>query len=340
MNQIFDFLKKYLGSRKFQKQFRKIIELLVGFVSIFTFGIFIYQLGYLPNNYAENYIPFFFNCGLILLGIGILVRLLIAQQYPRNRKFYFDLGTGILFVIGAMINWEAFGNLSDEALIISKKYFLINILVILIFIQVLGKLSLQVNKLRLAPSLIFILSFLILILIGAALLSLPKATTQPITFIDAVFTSTSAVCVTGLIVLDTSKDFTEFGQIIIMTLFQIGGLGMMTFTTFFGFFFKGSLSVQNSLFLKDYITETNIGEISSTLIKIIVFTILVEFFAAVLIFYLSDPSLFRSFDDHAFFSAFHAISAFCNAGFSTLSGGLYEPGFRLMYSMHLVVAFT
>ena len=340
MNQIFDFLKKYLGSRKLQKQFRKIIELLVGFLSIFTFGIFIYQLGYLPNTYAENYIPFFFNCALILLGIGILVRLLIAQQSRRNLKFYFDLGTGILFVIGAMINWEAFGNLSDEALIISKKYFLINILVILIFIQVLGNLSLQVNKLRLAPSLIFILSFLILILIGAALLSLPKATTHPITFIDAVFTSTSAVCVTGLIVLDTSKDFTEFGQIIIMTLFQIGGLGMMTFTTFFGFFFKGSLSVQNSLFLKDYITETNIGEISSTLIKIIVFTILVEFFAAVLIFTLSDPGLFRSFGDRAFFSAFHAISAFCNAGFSTLSAGLYEPGFRLMYSMHLVVAFT
>jgi len=133
MNQRFDFLKKYLGSRKFQKQFRKLLELLVGFLSIFTFGIFIYQLGYLANNYAKNYIPFFFNCALILLGIGILVRLLVAQQSRRNLKFYFDLGTGILFVIGAMINWEAFGNLSDEALIISNKYFLINILVILIF---------------------------------------------------------------------------------------------------------------------------------------------------------------------------------------------------------------
>lgn len=259
MNQSFDLLKKYLRSKKFLKKFRKIVELLIGFLSIFTFGVFIYQLGYLPSNYAENYIPFFFNCGLIILGIGILVRLLIAQKSPRNRKFYFDLGTGILFVIGAMINWEAFGNLSDEALIISKKYFLINILVILIFIQVLGKLSLQVNKLRLAPSLIFILSFLILILIGAALLSLPKATTQPITFIDAVFTSTSAVCVTGLIVLDTSKDFTEFGQIIIMTLFQIGGLGMMTFTTFLVFFSRGAFQSKIVYFSRTTLPKRILG---------------------------------------------------------------------------------
>jgi potassium uptake TrkH family protein len=181
---------------------------------------------------------------------------------------------------------------------------------------------------------------MILILIGTALLSLPRSTTSGISFIDALFTSTSAVCVTGLAVLDTSKAFTPFGQVIIMTLFQIGGLGMMTFTTFFGFFFKGSLSIENSLFLRDYINENNVGEITSTLLKIIIFTLLVELFSAVLIFHWTDDSLFSSGGQKWFFATFHAISAFCNAGFSTLSSGLYEPGFRELYHMHLVVAIT
>lgn len=223
---------------------------------------------------------------------------------------------------------------------LSRQFFLVNILVVVLFFIELSKFSLAINRLKASPTLVFIMSFLILILIGAILLSLPHATTNGISFIDALFTSTSAVCVTGLIVVDTAKDFTFFGQTIIMILFQIGGLGMMTFTSFFGFFFKGNYSIENQLFIRDYINENNVGEIYSTLLKIIFFTVLTEVAAAFLIYYFTDDSLFATKGDQIFFAAFHAISAFCNAGFSTLSNGLYESGFRTAYHMHLVLAFA
>lgn len=324
----------------FTKRLVLVLEQFIRYLSFGTFGLFIYQLGYASDPAKIRITSEIFDVLLFLLGLVIIGRDLVSGKSLRNRRIVFELVVAVFLIISALIRWNAFGELSEDALIISKKYLFVNILVILIFIQELGKFSLLVNNLKLSPSLVFILSFMILILIGTALLSLPRSTTAGISFIDALFTSTSAVCVTGLAVLDTSKAFTPFGQIIIMTLFQIGGLGMMTFTTFFGFFFKGSLSIENSLFLRDYINENNVGEITSTLIKIIVFTLLVELFSAILIFVWTDDSLFSSAGQKWFFASFHAISAFCNAGFSTLSSGLYEPGFREMYTMHLVVAIT
>ncbi len=233
-------------------------------------------------------------------------------------------------------------NLGFERTIVNiqLKDFFINFLISIIFLIEVSKWSLSVSKVKINPPQIFILSFILAILIGTGLLSLPTATYNGISFINALFTATSAVCVTGLIVLDTSSDFTLVGQLIIMILFQVGGLGMMTFATFFGFFFKGRYSLQNQLVIQDYINEEKIGAIYYTLIKIIFFTILVEAIAFVFIFSLVDPELFNTPGDRVFFSMFHAISAFCNAGFSTLGDGLYEQGFRTAYNIHLVVAIT
>ncbi|WP_200975542.1 TrkH family potassium uptake protein [Echinicola sp. 20G] len=218
--------------------------------------------------------------------------------------------------------------------------FLVDLLVAVVFLIELSKVSLGVNELKLNPPLIFLLSFFVLIIIGTVLLMLPNATYQPIHLVDALFTSTSAVCVTGLIVLDTAKDFTIFGQLIILFLFQLGGLGMMTFTSFFGFFFRGSFSIQNQLFLRDFINEENFGQIFNTLLKVILFTFLVEGVGAVLIFFSLDKELFESTGGMIFFSVFHSVSGFCNAGFSILSDGLYQEGFRDNYNMHLILAFS
>jgi len=125
-----------------------------------------------------------------------------------------------------------------------------------------------------------------------------------------------------------------------MILFQLGGLGVMTFTSFFGFFFKGGQSLQSQLFIKDYINEDNIGKVGSTLIKIILFTVVFEVLIGSIIFFLIDGNLFQTTGDRLFFSLFHSISAFCNAGFSTLTNGLYEVGFRTEYHVHLVLAIS
>jgi trk system potassium uptake protein len=339
MKKVFQILSNPDKNLILNKRLKNLIEPLIRYLSFGAFGLFVYHLGYTPSLESLKITSKVFSLFLFLLGILMALKILMSNESIKNRRPIYELIIAFFLVMMALFRWKIFGgDLSEEALNISKRFFVLNILIIVLFFMELGKLSLMVNKLKISPSVVFILSFIILIFIGAALLSLPKSTTVPITFIDALFTATSAVCVTGLIVVDTSSVFTVFGQTIIMTLFQIGGLGMMTFTSFFGFFFKGSLSIENSLYLKDYINENNIGVIGSTLVKIIIFTICIELIGTILVYQLTSPELFTNNTSRFFFALFHSISAFCNAGFSTLYNGLYEPGFRELYNMHLVIA--
>lgn len=341
MKRAFQFLSNPDKNLILNKRIKNLLEPLILYLSFGAFGLFVYHLGYSPTHETLEVTSRLFSLFLFLLGILMGLKILMSNESIKNRRAIFELTIAVFLVIMALIRWQIFGgDLSEDALNISKRYFILNVLVIVLFIMELGKLSLMVNKLKLNPSLVFILSFIVLIFIGAALLSLPRSTTVPITFIDALFTSTSAVCVTGLIVVDTSSVFTVFGQTILISLIQIGGLGMMTFTSFFGFFFKGSLSIENSLYLKDYINENNIGAIGSTLVKIIIFTLGVELIGTILVYNLTSPEFFTNNTARFFFALFHSISAFCNAGFSTLYNGLYETGFRELYNMHLVIAFS
>jgi trk system potassium uptake protein len=120
-------------------------------------------------------------------------------------------------------------------------------------------------------------------------------------------------------------------------LIQIGGLGMMTFTSFFGIFFKGESSFQNTLFVQDYMGADKTSEAFNFVIKTVFFTLGIEFLGFSLI-YICTKDTFLNESDHFFFSLFHAISAFCNAGFSTLSSGLYDVNIRFNYSLQWVVA--
>ncbi len=341
MKKVFQILSNPDKNLILNKRIKNLLEPLIRYLSFSAFGLFLYHLGYSPSQESLKITSKIFSVFLILLGILMALKILMSNDSIKKRRTFFELMIAFFLVSMALVRLKIFGgDLSEEALNISKRFFILNILVIVLFIMEIGKLSLMVNKLKISPSVVFILSFILLIFIGAALLSLPRSTTVPITFIDALFTSTSAVCVTGLIVVDTSSVYTVFGQTIIMTLFQIGGLGMMTFTSFFGFFFKGSLSIENSLYLKDYINENNVGIIGSTLVKIIIFTISIELIGTILVYQLTSPELFTNNTSRFFFALFHAISAFCNAGFSTLYNGLYEPEFRELYNMHLVIAIS
>jgi potassium uptake TrkH family protein len=190
------------------------------------------------------------------------------------------------------------------------------------------------------PAQLFMLSFGILIISGAVLLELPNSTTSPITFVDALFTSTSAICVTGLIVVDTATQFTALGKSIILILIQIGGIGIMTFTSFFGFFFKGgSSSFSERFVLSDFFSENNVSEIRKTLAKVIFITLLFETIGAAFIYFNLDTAYFTSVGARIRFSVFHSVSAFCNAGFSTLTDGIYDYRIRGTYPILYVLSF-
>lgn len=190
-----------------------------------------------------------------------------------------------------------------------------------------------------SPARLFVFSFLFLIFFGTFLLLLPFSTTEHISFVDALFTSTSAVCVTGLVVVDTSSCFTLFGKTIIMLLIQSGGIGVLTFASYFSYFFKGKSSYENQIALGDMSNTNKLGEVFKTVSYILIITLFIEFFGAVWIYLSLDVKLMPSLFDRIYFSVFHAVSAFCNAGFSTLPNGIMETGYITNYSFQLSLIF-
>ncbi|MBM3167827.1 MAG: ATPase [Bacteroidetes bacterium] len=304
--------------------------------TLLIFMVWIIDLGF-PDQEIISIHSFFYGIILVILGQTYLYRLIFIYKESSTKRLNLEVFLILYLHFTAAIEFGWLENWQDLQ---AYENLITNFLIFLLFFIEMSRLSLGINKMSIHPALIFILSFLLVIVIGTLLLKLPNATVGGISWIDALFTATSAVCVTGLIVVDTATVFTGMGKTILMLLIQIGGLGMMTFTSFFGFFFKGGQSLQSQLFLKDYINEDNIGKVGSTLIKIILFTIGFELLMSIGIFFVVDDSLFASTSEQLFFSIFHSISAFCNAGFSTLTNGLYEVGFRTEYHVHLLLAIT
>lgn len=165
-------------------------------------------------------------------------------------------------------------------------------------------------------------SFLLLIAAGTLLLKLPAATPpgQPIGWIDALFTATSAACVTGLAVRDTGTAFAPFGQLVILGLIQLGGLGIMTFSLFVLALFRGRVSLAQRTILEQTVAGTAGHNLRSLLRLVIAFTFGVEGLGALLLFVRWAPEMGPG--RAAWEAAFHSISAFCNAGFSLWSDSL------------------
>lgn len=200
--------------------------------------------------------------------------------------------------------------------------------------------SLSIQRLlarQIHPANLFVGSFAAIIVSGALLLLLPAATPGSISVTDAFFTATSAVCVTGLIVVDTATDFTFFGQTVILFLIQLGGLGILTFTSFFAYFFKGNSSLQETVMLRDMVSSEQLGNVFKVVVKIVVFTLGIELAGALGIYFSVDAAHFGLWYERVFFSLFHSVSAFCNAGFSILTDGLYDSRFRFNYGLQWMV---
>lgn len=176
---------------------------------------------------------------------------------------------------------------------------------------------------HLAPSRIVILSFMALILIGAFLLTLPISSRNGswTPFLDALFTSTSAACVTGLIVYDTYTHWSVFGQSIILLLIQIGGLGVVTIALFFAMVLGKKISFRNRTLMKESINAPYNGGIMRAVWFILKGTLLIEGIGAFFLSFQFIPEF--GFIKGIGISIFHAVSGFCNAGFDLM--GIKEP---------------
>jgi trk system potassium uptake protein len=174
------------------------------------------------------------------------------------------------------------------------------------------------KKYKLQPPQVIVLSFLAVIAVGTFLLNLPIAasTGSKTSFIDSLFTATSAVCVTGLIVQNTGTFFSSFGRLVIVCLIQAGGLGIMTFSTMFAILLGRRLSISENVTVKSALSHTRIEGLSRLVLYIVIFTFSVEMIGAALL-YIRWSSIFDwGVIVTAERAVFHAVSAFCNAGFS------------------------
>ena len=174
-------------------------------------------------------------------------------------------------------------------------------------------------KLRLSPTRLIAVGFLALILVGTLILMLPAASkTEPATFSQALFTATSATCVTGLVVRDTFTSWTGFGQVVILILIQIGGLGLMTVITLFSFALGKRLGLYNRIVLMQSAGNMTLSGVSNLIRRIIPFAFVIEGGGAVLLSLRFIPEF--GWGRGLWFSLFHSVSAFCNAGFDLMGG--------------------
>ncbi|WP_226682502.1 TrkH family potassium uptake protein [Sutcliffiella horikoshii] len=175
---------------------------------------------------------------------------------------------------------------------------------------------------KLSPPQLLIVVFIFFGLLGTLLLRLPVSTTESITLVDALFTATSAMTVTGLAVVDTGTAYTLFGQIVILFLIQVGGIGIMTFAVLIFIMLGKKIGFQERLILQQALNQTSVGGIILLVRRIIIFSFLIEGFAVLLLSYRWIPEY--GWWDGFYYSVFHAISAFNNAGFSIWSDSLMQ----------------
>ena len=255
------------------------------------------------------------------------------KEFLRYNWFEIPLLLVLLLIAGGAESWFPMLN-QDVVLIPAISVYLI--------LQVLSKVCMGMVRFASSgknPTLGLIGLFVILICAGAGLLMLPKAhNLESMSVTDAFFTATSATCVTGLIVVDTGRDFTMMGQVVILILIQLGGLGIVVFGAVLALVLGQALSVKESLAMQDLLNTQTLRSISMMIGFIFLGTVVIEGIGAVLLMPMWDnvPNALPYSEMKWFYSVFHSISAFCNAGFCLFNTSLID--YKTSWSVYTVIA--
>ncbi len=257
---------------------------------------------------------------------GTLMVLLIVEGLSYN---LFDVLLIESFFVGIGIrSFPAFSTLIIQL-----------ILLIVVGVEI-GKSTNIIPNFKIHPARLFMISFGVLITFGTGMLMLPEMTVEPggMGFVDALFTSTSASCVTGLIVVDTGTYFTFKGHFIILLLMKLGGLNIVAFAALLAFLNKWGVGVQHHSILEDLITRDSIFGSKGLFSRILGLSLIIEFIGCLAVYVVIEPSWeLDTVGDKVFFAVFHSVSAFNNAGFSTFTNGMYNEVMQSAYLFHFFV---
>jgi trk system potassium uptake protein TrkH len=302
---------------------------IAAFTSLFLkFGFYLSQ-GWMRNMLVVDEII----AGFFVLTL--LINFFISDnkwKYVKQSPFEFILLT--LFIVSIVV--EEIVSIEEPHYILkrstSHNFIKLYFVLIQIYIIVNGIISIAKTREKwlffsLSPAKILVVSYLIVITLGTLMLKLPKATFSGITWIDAMFTSTSAICITGLSTVNLSQTFTFEGQLFILLLIQLGGLGIITLTSFIALFIQRGLRLRDQIIVQEVFDNENFSTMSSTLKAIVVITFTMELIGAAGL-YFSWGNLGISEFERFFGAIFHSVSAYCNAGFSIFPAGFETPGYN------------
>ncbi len=257
---------------------------------------------------------------------GVVMALLVIEGIG---DLFFDrlLLEPLLIALG-------FDSYTDFSTIFIQLYF-----VIVVFAELMRKGSV-LPRIKTHPAVLFILSFLGITIVGTLLLMMPEMTTKfgGMGALDALFTSTSATCVTGLMVEDTMTFFTFKGQIVLLILIQLGGLNIIAFASFLSLAARFGVSVMQHDVIEDFVNKDSFLSGKNTLRKVFAWCIGIELLgAAALAFAWSNKVDFASFGERVFSSVFHSVSAFNNAGITLFTDGLAHHTVSTNWAAHWIV---
>ena len=316
-------------------------------VSLSAFACLIAYYGFpLDSDIAHNLI------GVIKLSFGFYVLHFFLKwlfdfhplQFLRSNKLeavlmaililegVSDLITGQVF-LGRALDPLGIESVEDWTVWLVQAYFLV-----IVFLE-LSERARTLPRFRFHPATLFILSFLFLILAGTGLLMLPEMTVDGagMRFSDALFTSTSATCVTGLMIENTETFFTHKGHVVLMLMIKLGGLNIIAFGSLLSLLARFGVGVRQHDVIEDFVNRGSILGSRGTLGRVILWSLAIEAAGALALFLFWPSGLFESFGDQLFNSFFLSISAFNNAGISLFTGGLADVRVANAWLVHWTV---
>ncbi|WP_266204420.1 TrkH family potassium uptake protein [Pontibacter kalidii] len=318
-------------------------------LTILAVGILLYAHGVVEDPTTLRRLFYAIDGILMVFVVIYLLRILYAFErvkFLRRTRFEGLLMLVVFinefstYVLGVPLIYNIFDSIGIS---MSVELYRASVSLYMLLLLVIELLETRVHlkTLQLKPGITFLLSFITLITIGTGLFMLPKMTTTPdgMRFIDALFMATSASCITGLVVVDPGTYFTLSGQVLLLVLVQLGGLGVMTFATFFASLMRQGMGIKQHVALHQIMDSESLLSAKGLLSKLITLTLTIEAIGAVIIFATWSPEVqFSNLGSKIFYSVFHAVNGFCNAGFSLFPEGLYTQPLRFGYVMHLSVA--
>ncbi len=335
--------KRKLHIATYKDSVRRILQICSAVISLVTIVCIICYHGMYISLEAKNIIRIIIHGSLCFYVVKYFV-LLFYSLHRRDylKKSWFE-GVIIFLLIAQFLSVHIFHlsldlfeseNFENYYLLFIQFYFLI--IVLIEFTKANGFLG----KFNLSPPLLMVASFFILIAFGTLLLCMPRMTVNGISFVDALFTATSASCITGLTVVSTGTCFTVKGQVVIMILIQLGGISILSFATFFTTFLsKSFVGLRYQYMLRDMLDTNQLSESVALLRSIVLTTAIIEFSGVALLYtYWNTTGFFTTNSENLFYSLFYTISAFNNGGFVLMDKSLLDLGVSNSYFPQTIIA--